>query len=284
MSPSIPVPPELTDMVVDHLHDDTQTLSSCSLVSRSWHCSARYHMFHTLNIRSPSLVEGFDKFLRFLDSSPNVWMFVKELHLLGHTPSSPYHTPEYCQLTPSTLLSILSKLSSLRSLTLEGISWDGSCEAITRGNIAGKAVGVIRALDTLTLRQVRPIRDRGYPSFAPSGIQGVFQLFSSLRRLRLYDVLYFDPISSFFSAPASLPSLDLQDLTIDGACGSRYFVDSILGSQALSTLRSLRIKSSGVSDAKSFRTLLRELAPTLQHLELDLLDCTNPLFLGTSRS
>ncbi len=187
MSPSTPVPPELTDMVVDHLHDDKPSLSACSLVSRSWLCSARYHMFHSLNIRGLSVVEGFERFLRFLDSAPDVWMFVKELRLLGHIVSSSPHATHFCHLTPLALLSILSKLQSLRSLTLEGLSWDSSEHNSPRFT-AANTLAVIGALDTLTLRQVQPIRERRYQTLCPGSIHGVFQMFSSLRQLRLFDV------------------------------------------------------------------------------------------------
>lgn len=41
---------ELTDMVIDNLHDDPTTLLSCALVSRSWYPSSRAHFFENITL------------------------------------------------------------------------------------------------------------------------------------------------------------------------------------------------------------------------------------------
>ncbi|EMD30984.1 hypothetical protein CERSUDRAFT_60622, partial [Gelatoporia subvermispora B] len=41
-------PPELTDRVIDYLHDDNTALGNCGLVCRAWLPSSRMHLFrHT---------------------------------------------------------------------------------------------------------------------------------------------------------------------------------------------------------------------------------------------
>ena len=47
------LPPELTDYAIDFLHNDVYSLSSCSLTSRSWLPSARFHLFTSLSISNP---------------------------------------------------------------------------------------------------------------------------------------------------------------------------------------------------------------------------------------
>ena len=56
MSSSVGLPPEMLDLVVDHLHDQPATLKSCCLVSKSWISRARTHLFSSVNFharRSP---------------------------------------------------------------------------------------------------------------------------------------------------------------------------------------------------------------------------------------
>ena len=39
------LPPEITDYIVDHLHDQPETLKECCLVSKSWIPRVRTHLF-----------------------------------------------------------------------------------------------------------------------------------------------------------------------------------------------------------------------------------------------
>lgn len=42
--------PEITDTVIDHLHDDIPTLAACGLTCRDWLQSSRYHLFSELKL------------------------------------------------------------------------------------------------------------------------------------------------------------------------------------------------------------------------------------------
>jgi hypothetical protein len=52
------LPAELTDIIVDFLHDDEEALASCSLVCRDWLAAARYHVFKELLLH-PWNIEAF---------------------------------------------------------------------------------------------------------------------------------------------------------------------------------------------------------------------------------
>ncbi|KAF9000327.1 hypothetical protein BDQ17DRAFT_1427323 [Cyathus striatus] len=54
----IDIPQEVANVVIDHLHDDLQTLKICSLVSRAWARSARYHLFYTWSITKKNKRSG----------------------------------------------------------------------------------------------------------------------------------------------------------------------------------------------------------------------------------
>ena len=44
------LPPELDDIILDHLHDDRAALASCALVRRSWLPTVRYHNWRDLRV------------------------------------------------------------------------------------------------------------------------------------------------------------------------------------------------------------------------------------------
>ena len=73
------VPPELSDRIIDFLHNDYVTLSAVSLVCRSFLPATRFHRFAHLALVG-SRIEGFNK---LLDISPALGSFVSELVLEG---------------------------------------------------------------------------------------------------------------------------------------------------------------------------------------------------------
>lgn len=48
---------ELTDYIIDFLHDDPDTLRQVSLVSKAWLDRSRHHLFETLSIKSTKFVD-----------------------------------------------------------------------------------------------------------------------------------------------------------------------------------------------------------------------------------
>jgi hypothetical protein len=49
------VPPEITDIVIDHLHDDKDALLMCSLVCKDWVPASRFHLFSPLVVTYESV-------------------------------------------------------------------------------------------------------------------------------------------------------------------------------------------------------------------------------------
>ncbi|OBZ73453.1 hypothetical protein A0H81_06663 [Grifola frondosa] len=85
------LPPELTDRVIDHLHDDARSLRACALVCRAWLPRARYHLFHDISL---SLSHGrhklrFERFDRLLECYPHLGYFVRKLSMRGSSSSLP---------------------------------------------------------------------------------------------------------------------------------------------------------------------------------------------------
>lgn len=52
--------PEILDLIIDHLHDDIDALSQCSIVCKDWRSSTNFHLFSTLWIgweKSDEMIE-----------------------------------------------------------------------------------------------------------------------------------------------------------------------------------------------------------------------------------
>ncbi|TCD62343.1 hypothetical protein EIP91_007041 [Steccherinum ochraceum] len=68
---------ELTDKVIDSLHDDFATLNRCGLVCRSFLRRARYHRFRLVSLNQRSGA----RFDRLLNASPDIGAHVREMHV-----------------------------------------------------------------------------------------------------------------------------------------------------------------------------------------------------------
>ena len=68
MSP--PLPQEIFDLIVDHLHDDPTTLEACCLVSLSWIPRARRHLFTHIYIWYPESIGSWMKVFPDPSNSP----------------------------------------------------------------------------------------------------------------------------------------------------------------------------------------------------------------------
>lgn len=108
-------PAELQDMIIDHLHDDKETLASCSLVCKSWLPASRFHLFRKIRLELPrESAEGLAAdFARFLRRNPHICFLVRELHLVGDILPIPV-----TYLKEDAICSILAPLTKLRELTI----------------------------------------------------------------------------------------------------------------------------------------------------------------------
>ncbi len=77
----VPLPPELVDAVVDHLHDDKLALATYSLLSHTWIPPSRFHLFHTIILRVKPGGKEFVTFLGFIRSTPGIADLIHELSL-----------------------------------------------------------------------------------------------------------------------------------------------------------------------------------------------------------
>jgi hypothetical protein len=105
------IPPEIFDIVIDHLHNDLDALKVCSLVCKSWLPSSRYHLFRSLVVK-PSRAKLFGQVLRpQLSTLPN-HVFHLTIGQLGDS----YFTPQ------RNLIRLIPRLSSMQSLKIHRVN------------------------------------------------------------------------------------------------------------------------------------------------------------------
>ena len=79
---------ELTDTVIDFLHEDRPSLCAFALVSKSCLPSARYHLFSDIDVNS----QNFPLFLSLIESTSQVAPLVRGLRHGQRTLHSEYIT------------------------------------------------------------------------------------------------------------------------------------------------------------------------------------------------
>lgn len=106
--PSPRLPPELTDRVLDFLHDDTRTLNACSTVSKSWLASTRLHRFRMVHLADSRRHIAFG---RLLAQFPAVLPFIRAVRTSGDDICS---TDSHAGLLPSTMVLYADNFAMLR--------------------------------------------------------------------------------------------------------------------------------------------------------------------------
>ncbi|TFY63900.1 hypothetical protein EVJ58_g2948 [Rhodofomes roseus] len=101
------MPPELTDRIVDFLHDDHTALKSCGLACRSWLAAVRYHLYYAISLENIGLCRAFSS---LLDRTPGLGQYVREMHL------AMTEELQYSDILPS----IVVHLGRVRRLVLSG--------------------------------------------------------------------------------------------------------------------------------------------------------------------
>ncbi|KAI0824359.1 hypothetical protein BC628DRAFT_1379124 [Trametes gibbosa] len=81
---AIPVlPGEITDAIIDHLHDSRPALHNCALVCRAWLPSSRHHLFEVFSAGPEKC--GLLDLVSFLTSTPDLVGHISRLVLYGYS-------------------------------------------------------------------------------------------------------------------------------------------------------------------------------------------------------
>ena len=268
---SVPeLPTELTDAIIDHLHDDKPTLLDCSLVCSSWLESSRYHLFRSIRIRGDDPGRGYPEFIAFIDGSPHVHKYIQEVcfRVAGALASRP---PEIRSVGPYLLSFVLETLPSLRSIILDNVSWDRQLTIGPEG-CTPKCwpPASPKALDTLTFTRVVT---EDLHSLRVLRLNDIVEILGSLRSLR---VLNFFNLTLELNQGASLiPALpeDLQLEELNAHANYARLPDTpeldAFHESVTRQLRKLSIACRNDDEAPIVGSLLRTIGTALEELKLD---------------
>ncbi|KAH7928610.1 hypothetical protein BV22DRAFT_193926 [Leucogyrophana mollusca] len=134
------IPPEITDHIIDHLHEDAEALGTCSLVCKSWLPASRYHLFSIISLHPWKK----DSFLRLLDSTCS--SFAPHVRHLYIREGRGAYTWEKKWLNDA--LPRLSGLTHVESLEIEQVFWEFLSAAAKKSFFEG-----FRGIKQLKLRQ-----------------------------------------------------------------------------------------------------------------------------------
>lgn len=276
MSPT-PLPQELIDQIIDHLHDDPPALSSCALVCNAWLPPSRHHFFAKITLKAmapngPTSCpqERCKRLYWLLIRSPKIIPNVRELEVCEGSPYPGPHPDTRSTTwvtTERTLPPLLKLLTHLKRLDFSATTtfyWK------TLPPTFQNAIHAVLSLSSLTY--VR------FHSWSFSNFASLASLLShchTLKGLALSSTTVSDDatvdqedrlIEEDESAESQTPRLEV--LTLDYV-SMGYLGHWLLGQSSpmdLSSLRELRV--SHFPDASVIKKLLLAVGGALEHFHL----------------
>lgn len=204
------VPPEILDYIVDHLHNDSEALVSCSLVSRQFLPSAHRHLFSTFTYLARRHDNNFIFLIQFIKSHETLHIKhnIQNLVLDGDY-TSDVNGMIVVRPTPlfaSQFREILDFLSSLQNVTLKGIQ-PFQDDALS--------TGLLRSLRTLRLENLHHFQDAPPPhrrTCDTADIYSIVSQISDIHKLELHDLCFIPCDFSWIDIQMRPTILDIKDL------------------------------------------------------------------------
>ncbi|TBU28532.1 hypothetical protein BD311DRAFT_758396 [Dichomitus squalens] len=116
LPPAIEVPGDIIELITDHLVDNHLSLSSCALISHSWHYIARRRFFRAVVCRPDRPHLSPLSLVAFISSNPDLVSYIRSLKVIGGFSVS------MNDVSWEDTAALLSLLPNLRSLSFERVS------------------------------------------------------------------------------------------------------------------------------------------------------------------
>jgi hypothetical protein len=190
------IPPELSDRVIDFLHDDWTALKACSLTCKAWLPTSRFHLWNRVVLRYPG--DGTD-YAEFLKASPVITSCIVDLTIEFPTDRSNDTSREAeAEWMTDTLIPIFSTLKILRQLMFLGAYF-------------GEDAFLAKISSSLSTARVVQLSTCHFSKFS-SFVELVWSC-PSAENLRL-DAISFDEVDAYTPRPLSVPRPELKFLMI----------------------------------------------------------------------
>ncbi|KAJ7826177.1 hypothetical protein B0H14DRAFT_1248222 [Mycena olivaceomarginata] len=239
------LPPELDDLVIDHLRDDKHTLISCAFVNRSWLRSSRHRLFEKV-----ALVDNNSETFLELAALP-LATFLSCIRSLTSR-----HNKFFTDLLPR-----LPILPSLKSLHLDYIDGNGVSEAaLTRLTVVFPHVTELDVSNTIGFCRL------------PNLII-VIARFLQLRRLLINASFVDVDAAAILHYPAAPPALELIHIHFGPSSDDPFHHIAVWvgAAQKPCAIRSLEMGILQRQSLPSVCNLVRTLGPELHALSLNLI-------------
>lgn len=270
---SVQLPPELHDIIIDYFHDDPAMLARCALVSRSWLPAVRFHSWHRFSLKCTTT--ALQRFAEVLDESPVIAYYVRDVIVTQK--KAHFCTLQDLHLLDATL-ALLSRLPSLRQLTLDGLWFGGPTE--DAGGVYQPNPYIFPSVRSLVISTC------SFQAF--TDVKNLCSAFPALRSVN-FDGIWW----GHWMAVGQSRVVPAEPLWVDkgvlrwkelnlGSCFSRNVViEWLLDHLTEDTLRSLRLPLIGVYDSR-LKDLLAHVGHNLQHLEVGCPNTSAGHVQGTS--
>lgn len=201
-SPQVPsspvhpgIPSELSDRVIDFLHDDWAALKACSLTCKAWLPASRFHLWNRVVLRYG---DGTD-YAGFLKASPVITSCITDLTVEFPTDRN-NDTSREAEATwmTETLIPIFSTLRILRQLVFVGAVF-GEDDFLAK---------ICSNVSTAKVVQLSMCHFSNFSRF----VELVWSC-PSLENLRI-DTISFDQVDAYTPRPPSVPRPELKFLMI----------------------------------------------------------------------
>ncbi len=255
-------PVELVDTIVDYLHNDKASIVSCSLVSKTWAISSRYHLFRIVFLRRGPDDDGIDRFLRFIHSPwGNICCpFVRQLRITGHMSHNVLQLDPIIDL--HTLGAVVNMLPRLEALELKSVAWPG----LEAGSSAPPTSASVKSLTVTHLSM--------WVFSSVEDVMDIFHVFPNLRAIRTHDIIWRHPCRTKPARALRRPyptELRLEAIVFRACTGITWsFIEFAQRALNFEALTSLSIWQLEVGDIKALGNFLREVGGTLRYLHLKL--------------
>jgi len=232
------LPPELTDRIIDFLHNEPGALATCSLVARSWTPASRYHRFSSVRLISN---EDWERFDRLIEISPSMIHYVRGA------------TMDVTSGSSARWLSACTSFTSLEHITMYGVispPWQSEAAAIS---------SVAHRITSFTLNAALMSRYDFWP---------IIRMFPSLVSLRPFETIHVAESVSLqlSSLPCYSPSISSISIAI---VGQEHVLDNLCNPPyPLTSLTALDIRVVGIKQTHGLQALAKTYAGQITRLRL----------------
>lgn len=295
--PVLRLPQEIIDLIVDYLSDDKPSLTTTSLISRSWIAPTQHHLFSTYNLTMGEMIaeivnrlgqlcqSGADinlmdqvgqlqnastiRIRKFLDEAGprHLWPLVRRSevgNIIDHSIQSDLGWKLDHPITGALLSSALDKFVNLRSLTVKHMELNNLERMETQPTYSSVVSDTLsRELKELSIMDTY---------LSPLSFTRILERFTTIDELLMLQVVHRDSDLDISDPSPTLPTI--KRITINKPSVDLRILNAIPDSSIKGSLQSFSVMFPSRSDPRQWiagvRRILEASAGTLQSLRLDV--------------